>query len=105
MAIQAEYTLPTRSTVKLRGDGIHNNQWFNDDGLIDLLIDPNDYSNYYLNFSINRIDGNHPNDYYLNKKEYMIVQCPNCGANKYDENDNCLYCRTKVIVKSYSPNK
>ena len=48
-----EYVLPS-------GD----RKTFDSDGMVDLLIDENNPENYFIDFEINRINGNLPQDYY-----------------------------------------
>ena len=71
-----EYTLPSGSTIILQGDARHDGKVFDDDGLMDLLIDENNPSNYFIDFEINRLSGNLPTDYYNgninNNKEEVL---------------------------------
>lgn len=52
-AIQVDYELPSGSTIKLTGDDRYDFKTFDADGLVDLLIDSNDPTNYYIDFEIN----------------------------------------------------
>lgn len=58
------YTLPNGIVVQLKGDGRNDGKKSDQDGFVDLVIDPNDYNNYYIDFEINRIGGNLDSDYY-----------------------------------------
>ena len=66
-----EYTLPSGSTITLRGDPRHDRKSFDTDGMVDLVIDEDNPENYFIDFEINRLSGNLPTDYYHN---------PNSGA-------------------------
>ena len=70
-----EYTLPSGSVITLEGDARHDKKLSDEDGLVDLLIDENNPSNYFIDFEINRLSGNLPTDYYdanNNNKEEML---------------------------------
>lgn len=54
MAIQVDYELPSGSIVKLTGDPRYDSKLFDEDGLVDLLIDLNDTNNYYIDFNISQ---------------------------------------------------
>lgn len=58
------YTLPSGSTVMLYGDARHDGKSFDADGMVDLVIDENNPENYYIDFEINRLSGNLPQDYF-----------------------------------------
>ena len=64
-----KYTLPTGLTVDLYGDPRHDKKHFDKDGLVDLVIDENNPTNYFIDFDINRIGGNLPSDYYVDPKK------------------------------------
>lgn len=59
-----EYVLPSGVNVTLRGDARYDRKTFDSDGMVDLLIDENNPENYFIDFEINRINGNLPQDYY-----------------------------------------
>ena len=59
-----DYTLPSGSVVTLYGDPRHDKKAFDSDGLVDLVIDPNNPENYFIDFEINRLSGNLTTDYY-----------------------------------------
>jgi hypothetical protein len=59
-----EYTLPSGSTVTMRGDPRHDRRTFDKDGMVDLVIDEDNPENYFIDFEINRLSGNLPTDYY-----------------------------------------
>ena len=61
-----KYTLPSGSTITLRGDPRHGRKSFDKDGLIDLIIDEDNPENYFIDFEIDRLSGNLPTDYYDN---------------------------------------
>ena len=53
MAIQVSYELPSGSIIKLISDARYDLKSYDEDGLVDLLMDPNDSMNYYIDFNIN----------------------------------------------------
>lgn len=65
--IVIDYILPNGETITLYGDARHDNKLCDDDGKVDLLIDENNLDNYYIDFEINRLSGNLPEDYYSQK--------------------------------------
>lgn len=69
-----DYTLPTGLTVALYGDPRHDKKHFDKDGLVDLVIDENNPTNYFIDFEINRIGGNLPSDYYVEPKKEELVE-------------------------------
>ena len=62
--IVVDYTLPTGSTITLRGDTRSDGRQRDNDGLVDLVIDEQNPDLYFLDFDINRLTGNTPSDYY-----------------------------------------
>lgn len=52
LAIAVDYTLPSGSVIHLVGDPRYDRQQADSDGLVDLLIDPSDPNNYYIDFNI-----------------------------------------------------
>ncbi len=58
-----EYTLSSGTDITLYGDPRNDYKLADSDGLVDLVIDENNPSNYYIDFEINRIGGNLPTDY------------------------------------------
>lgn len=50
--IVINYTLPNGTTIPLRGNPRYDYKSYDDDYLVDLLIDPNDSNNYYIDFEI-----------------------------------------------------
>ena len=59
-----DYTLPSGTTITLYGDARNDKKYFDADGMVDLLIDENNPNNYFIDFEINRLNGNLPQDYY-----------------------------------------
>ena len=53
-AIAVDYSLPSGSTIHLVGDPRFDAKQADNDGLVDLLIDPNDPNIYYIDFNITR---------------------------------------------------
>ena len=63
-----DFELPGGVMTKLEGDTRRDIKRIEKEGFIDLLIDPNNPNNYYIEFNINRIEGNKPEDFYKPSK-------------------------------------
>ena len=63
------YTLPNGVTLTLYGDPRHDRKEIDSDGLVDLVIDETNPENYFIDFEINRLSGNLPQDYYDNNQQ------------------------------------
>lgn len=50
--IVIEYNTPKGETLHLKSDARFDHKEIDTDGAVDLLIDPNDYTNYYIDFNI-----------------------------------------------------
>ena len=50
--IEIMYELDNGTKIPLISEGRHDGQLSSEEGTVDLLIDPNDYSNYYIDFEI-----------------------------------------------------
>lgn len=61
--IAINYQLSSGTIITLYSDPRYDNKEYDNDGKVDLLIDPNNIENYYIDFEINRISGNLPTDY------------------------------------------
>lgn len=83
----AEYRLPNGEVVKLLGEGRHDRKVRDEDGYVDVLIDLNDPSKYFLDFEINRLTGNLDSDYYKPTKE-EIERMKNGNQNVSQFNNN-----------------
>lgn len=59
-----DYTLPNGSTIVLYGKPKFDFKLPEEDNFIDLVIDEENPTNYYMDYNINRILGNLPTDYY-----------------------------------------
>lgn len=59
-----DYTLASGVKVTLYGDPRMDRKVADADGKVDLIIDENDPSNYFIDFEINRLTGNLSSDYY-----------------------------------------
>lgn len=59
-----DYTLSTGTQITLYGDPRNDKKQYDADGMVDLLIDESNPNNYYIDFEINRLSGNLPQDYY-----------------------------------------
>ncbi len=75
------YTLPSGSTITLQGDPRHDKKIADADGMVDLVIDENNPSNYFIDFEINRISGNLPTDYYTDSQQNI----PNTNAQNLNQ--------------------
>lgn len=62
----AKYYTPTGVLLELNGDARFDHKSEDYDGLVDLVIDENDHTNYFIDFEINRIGGNLQSDFYVN---------------------------------------
>lgn len=86
-----DYTLPTGTTITLYGDARHDKKHFDADGLVDLLIDESNPDNYYIDFEINRLSGNLPQDYYqqpmLNQNSLYNQQQQIYNQSQIQQND------------------
>lgn len=60
-----DYTLSSGSQITLYGDARNDGKKYDEDGMVDLLIDENNPDNYFIDFEINRLSGNLPQDYYM----------------------------------------
>lgn len=61
-----DYELPDGKKIELHGDSRFDKKHSDEDGLVDLVIDEMNPDNYFIDFEINRIDGNRSSDYYTN---------------------------------------
>lgn len=62
--IVIEYILPSGCLVTLRGDPIYDRENVRNSSFVDLVIDEKNSDNYYIDFEINRLTGNLPQDYF-----------------------------------------
>lgn len=67
-----DYILPNGNSITLYGDGRHDRKTYDADGMVDLLIDDANPENYYIDFEINRINGNLKEDYYQQTSSNVI---------------------------------
>lgn len=58
-----DYTLSSGSVITLIGYARHDRESYDTDGKVDLVIDENNPDNYFIDFEINRLSGNLPQDY------------------------------------------
>lgn len=77
----AKFKLPSGEFLKLEGDARHDRVERDEDGYIDLVIDPDNHNNYFLDYNINRLEGNRSDDYYKSidelNRELMNKTVPN----------------------------
>ena len=86
-----KFKLPNGELVSLAGDARHDRITRDGDGYIDLVLDPENYDNYFLDYDINRMGGNRPEDFYKSLEElkrdeenkYNNVQNNNSSNNSY----------------------
>lgn len=71
-----DYALANGSIIQLYGDPRHDRKVADQDGLVDLVIDESNPENYFIDFEINRVGGNRPEDFY---------QQPNINPNGLDQ--------------------
>ena len=64
--IVINYTLPNGEIVTLYGEPRHDNKLY-DDNMVNLFIAENNLDNYYIDFEINLLSNNLPEDYYTQK--------------------------------------
>ena len=64
-----DYVLPNGNIITLYGDARYDGRLSDQDGKVDLVIDLENPTNYFIDFEINRLTGNLPGDYYKNPKE------------------------------------
>jgi len=83
------YTLPSGSTITLYGDPRHDKKSYDADGMVDLLIDEDNPNSYYIDFEINRLTGNLPQDYYQQNNEIDSIN--QYGQEQYIFNQNQVY--------------
>ncbi len=70
-----DYVLPSGSIVPLYSDLRYDKALFDKDGMVDLVIDENNPNNYFIDFEINRLSGNLPEDY--NKGQFAKPNAEN----------------------------
>lgn len=58
------YVTQLGEVIKLEGDPRYDHKTSDADNMVDLVIDENDLTNYFIDFEINRLSGNLPSDYY-----------------------------------------
>lgn len=92
-----DYVLPNGHNVTLCGDVRNDRKTCDSDGMVDLLIDENNPDNYFIDFEINRIGGNLPQDYYQQNSSASFengnrgnqpVYNQNLYSNNYNQGNN-----------------
>ena len=79
------YTLPNGTILLLDGDPRHDRKHADADGMIDLVIDLNNPDNYFLDFEINRLSGNLPEDYYIDPNALNQMNQQMMPNQNYDQ--------------------
>ena len=95
-----DYVLPNGHNVTLCGDVRNDRKTCDSDGMVDLLIDENNPDNYFIDFEINRIGGNLPQDYYQqnssasfengNRGNQPVYNQENSNQNISNQDNNIL---------------
>ena len=62
--LMVDYKLPSGSVISLASDPRYDGKVSDNDGTVDLVIDESNPNNYFIDFDINRLSGNRPEDYY-----------------------------------------
>lgn len=92
-----DYVLPNGLNVTLCGDVRNERKTCDSDGMVDLVIDENNPDNYFIDFEINRIGGNLPQDYYQQNSSSSFengnrgnqpVYNQNLYSNNYNQGNN-----------------
>lgn len=78
------YVLPSGSTIKLYSEPRYDQRISDRDGMVDLIIDENNPNNYFIDFEINRLTGNLPQDFF--SKTQTQIQKPH--QSQYPETHN-----------------
>lgn len=99
-----DYVLPNGCNIILYGDARHDRKIYDFDGMVDLLIDENNPENYFIDFEINRISGNLPQDYYqqsVNSNANIQNQL-NYNQNVISDNNTQLVNNQNTNLNNYS---
>lgn len=75
------FALPGGVEIRLEGDPRHDTTSIDRTGMIDVIIDPNNTDNHYIDFNIDRIEGNRPEDYYDPLKNVSIQNAQQANIN------------------------
>lgn len=94
-----EYTLPSGERLTLKGDPRHDRKLSDSDGLVDLVIDETNPSNYFIDFEINRLSGNLATDYYAQPSQNAIN---NNSSNSVSSTDTEQSVQTTTINANLS---
>lgn len=89
--IVVDYTLPTGSVVTLYSEPLYDNS-FSRSGYADIVIDESNPSVYFVDFEINRLNGNLPGDYNAQSQtsQSMDFYASN-QSNGYQDMHNNMY--------------
>ena len=91
-----DYTLPSGSIIKLLGDPRHDKKSADSDGMVDLVIDENNPDNYFIDFEINRLTGNLPQDFYISNNQSQQAQNQYQQTNMSYQNSQQNYPQQNV---------
>lgn len=72
--VVVNYVLKSGDIVALYGDDRYDNIFCDSDRMVDLIIDEENPGNYFIDFEINRLSGNLPQDYYSKKTDNLNIQ-------------------------------
>lgn len=64
-----DYTFPNGRVISLYSDLRYDGKTYDNDGMVDLLIDENDPTKYFIDLEINRKSGNLSTDYYYQNSD------------------------------------
>ena len=99
-----DYVLPNGCSITLYGDPRHDRKTCDADGMVDLLIDENNPQNYFIDFEINRISGNLPQDYYQ-QNSYLNIENNNMqNQSNYNQNMNVNGYNQVMNNQNMNPN-
>lgn len=99
-----DYVLPSGSTVTLYGDPRHDGKSFDSDGMVDLVIDENNPENHFIDFEINRLSGNLPQDYSNQNQESQTSQSQQSSQTELTNQNQQLVQNNPNIPPEYPPN-
>ena len=84
------YILPDGNIVVLHGGPRFDRKLRDEDGCVDLVIDENNPTKYFIDFEINRKGGNLPQDFCNQEKYKQFFQNNNNVINPYSDSSNIV---------------
>lgn len=64
-----DFMMPNGQIIKLEGDARHDKIHSDADGMIDIVIDLDNPNNFFMDYNIDRIEGNRSEDYYIDLED------------------------------------